>query len=204
MDCLLDINKKLLLLSVITSMFCSCHSTKNYDYKHIECHEIPKEAVNIAIADYSKRLKRQENPDNVVAVQVRVYPTTTDWFYIAMIPWQLYVDNDSGKCYLTNRFLVSWLDENMGRIPPDWIPSDYLEKDGILYVWHDLQVVMTENFKSILAKYDLLHYPEDDAMTVTLDGSYISYIFCKTNYKRRYYRRVKASFITPLPACRCQ
>ena len=200
MEHLLDI-KRLLILFFITTIFYSCGSTRNYDY--VECKETPKEAVNIAIADYSKQLKRRKDLSNVVAVHVRIHYTTTDWFYISMIPWQLYVDEDSGEYYLTDRFLAKWLDENMGQVPPDWIPSDYMEKDGILYTWHDPQVVMTEDFKSVLSKYNLLHYPADDPMIVTLDGSYISYIFCKTNYKKRYYYRVKPRYNTPLPSCRC-
>lgn len=204
MACLLNTDKKLLLLFIVMIMFGSCQSIKNYDYKHVECQMVPREAVNIAIADYSKQLKKRKDISRVVAVHVRIHCTTTDWFYISMLPWQLHIDDDSGEYYLTDRFSVKWLDENMGKVPPDWIPSDYMEMDGILYTWHDPQVVMTEDFKSVLSKYNLLHYPEEDSMIVTLDGSYISYIFCKANYKNKYYRKVKAQYNTPLPLCGCK
>lgn len=199
---LLDINTEILTVLIISLAFCSCHSLNNYDYKHIECQEIPQEAVDIAIADYTKRLKKQKVFDNVVAVHMRVHITTTDWFYISMIPWQLNKDDDSGKCYLTDKFMVKWLDENIGKIPPDWIPSNYIEKNGILYVWHDPKAVLTENLKNVLIKYGLVYYPGDE-MIVSTGGGYISYIFCKTNYKKRFYKRIQASYITPLPSCSC-
>ena len=201
MDCLLDINKKLLLLFIITSMFCSCHSIQIYDY--IECQEIPKEAVNIAISDYSKRLRKRKDINNVTAVEVYIIYTSTDWFYIATKPWLPYLDDNGKYRLLDDKFPIEELDEYLGKVSPSWIPTQFAEKDDVLYVWHDPKTVLTENLKNILIKYDLVYYPGDE-MTLTTDGGDISYIFCKTNYKRKYYRRVKAPFITPLPACRCQ
>ena len=184
-------------------MFCSCHSTKNYDYKYIECQEIPKEAVNIAISDYSKRLRKRKDINNVTAVEVYIIYTSTDWFYIATKPWLPYLDDNGKYRLLDDKFPIEELDEYLGKVAPSWIPTQFAEKDDVLYVWHDPKTVLTENLKKILIKYDLVYYPGDE-MTLTTDGGDISYIFCKTNYKRRYYRRVKTPYIIPLPACRCQ
>lgn len=56
MELRLDI-KRLLILFFIVSIFCSCATTKVYEYDVVEYKEPPKEAINIAIADYSKQLK---------------------------------------------------------------------------------------------------------------------------------------------------
>lgn len=201
MEHLLNINK-LLVLFIMASMFCSCHNLKNFDYKHIECQEIPKEAVNIAIADYSKKLKRRKDINNITAVQVYIAYTSTDWFYIAMRPWYPRVD-EFGKYHLfADKFEIELLDEYLGKIPPSWVPTQYAEKDSVLYAWHDPQAVLTENLKNVLIKNDLVYYPGDEQI-VSFDGGDFSYIFCKTNYKKKYYRRIKAPFSTPLPSCRC-
>jgi hypothetical protein len=55
----LSINK-LLVLFVTTFIFCSCLSLQNYDYQYVEYQETPKEAINIAIADYSKKHLKQK------------------------------------------------------------------------------------------------------------------------------------------------
>ena len=81
MERLLDI-KRLLILFFITTIFYSCASTRNYDY--VEYKETPKEAVNIAIADYSKRLKWHKDLRNVSAVNIRITYTSTDWFIISI------------------------------------------------------------------------------------------------------------------------
>ncbi len=202
MDCLLSI-KNLLVMFVTTFLFYSCCSVKNYDYKHIECQEIPNEAVNIAISDYSKRLRKRKDINNVTAVKVYIGNTSTDWFYIATKPWRSFIDDESGKYYFTDRFDIELLDEYIGKIPPLRIPTQFVEKDDVLYVWHDPQAVLTENLKNVLIKYNLVYYPGDEMIVVTTDGGDFSYIFCKTNYKRRYYRRIIAHYATPLPSCGC-
>ena len=203
MEHLLNISSnKLLILFTITSMLCSCHGIKNYNYKRIECQEIPKEAVNIAIADYSKQLKRRKDFSNVTAVELYITYTSTDWFYIGTKPWLPRIDDKSGRQYFADRFEIEELDEYMGKIPPSYIPTQFAEKDNVLYVWHDPQAVLTENLKNVLIKYDLVYYPGDKQIA-TLDGGDFSYIFCKTNYKKRYYYRVKPRYNTPLPSCRC-
>ena len=40
-------------------MFCSCLTMKKYEY--VACNEIPQEAINIAIIDHNKGLKRQKD-----------------------------------------------------------------------------------------------------------------------------------------------
>ncbi len=202
MGCLLSISNKILVLLIATSMFCSCRSTKNYDYKYIECQEIPIEAINIAITDYSNRLRKRKDIDNITAVEVFIVYTSTDWFYIATKPWLPSID-ESGKYHLTDdKFSIEMFDKYLGQVPPSWMPTQYVEKDNVLYVWHDPQAELTENLKNALVKYDLFYDPEDE-MIITTDGGDISYIFCKTNYKRKYYRRVKAPYNTPLPSCGC-
>ena len=207
MECLFNTIKKHIFLFVITILFCSCLIIKNYDYKEIECKELPKEAVNIAIKDYSKRLKRQKDSSKIVAVLVFVQYTSTDWFYISMMPLQFQLCYDSSVLsYLNDKYPVEWLDNDIGRIPSSWlIPTDFKEMDGVLYVWQDPQVVVTENLKSVLAKYDLLYYSkiEDPVFLSFNSAPYINYIFCKTNYKKRYYYRIKAGALMPLPSCRC-
>lgn len=203
MDYQLDTNKKILTLLIITSMFCSCLGIKNYDYKHIECQEIPEEAVNIVITDYSKKLQKRKDINNVTAVALYIDYTSTDWFYIGTKPWLPYLDDNGSYQLKDDKYPIEELDEYIGKIPPYGIPTQYAEKDGVLYVWHDPQAVLTENLKNNLIKYDLVYYPGDE-MIFTTDGGDLSYIFCKTNYKRRYYQRVKAPFNTPLPSCRCR
>ena len=196
-------NKKLLLLFITLFIFYSCCSIKNYDYEHIEWQQLPREAVNIAIADYSKQLSKRKDIRNVVAVDIFIGNTTTEWFYISFRPWQLNIDDASGTTYLTDKLQITMLNEYIGKIPPSWIPTDYMEKAGVLYVWHDPQIVLAEKIINVLAKYNLLNYSENEEMILTTDGGDMSYIFCKTNFKRKYYRKVKASFITPLPSCGC-
>ena len=189
MERLLDI-KRLLILFFITTIFYSCGSTRNYDY--VECKETPKEAVNIAIADYSKRLKWHKNLRNVSAVNIHITYTSTDWFIISMIPW---IDE-------ADKFSISELKENEGSIPPFWIPTEYAEINNVLYVWHNPNVVLTTDIIEKLKKYNLIAKAEDEGLT-SLDGTRVCYIFCKTNYKKRYYRKVTVHYNTPLPSCRC-
>lgn len=170
-------------------MLCSCGSTKIYDY--VEYKEVPKEAVNIAIADFSSALQRQKDT-NIVAVRVGIAYTSTDWFYITMIPW---IDE-------TNKFPVEMLDMYMGQIPLSHIPTEYIKRDNVLFVWHDPQQVLTQEIKEVLVNSNLVSYPEEDWF-FSLDGTHLSYIFCKSKYKRKYYRKVFASYIVPLPSCRC-
>lgn len=195
-------NKKFWGLFLIAFTVCSCHSLKNYEYKHLECYETPKEAVDIAIADYSHALKKQKEISDVVAVYIYIFPTSTDWFYISMVPWRLHVD-DSSQYYLADKFPIEFIDKNMGHIPPSWIPTDYVEKDNVLYVWHDPQIVLTEEMKRLLNQYDLIYY-SGDLMSITTGSGDISYIFCKYNYKKKYYRKIKAPYLTPLPSCGCK
>ncbi len=202
MECLLDTNMRSLFIVIIAFLVCSCCSINNYDYQHIKVKEIPKEAVNIAITDYSKILRKRKDLSNITAVELYISDTSTDWFYIATKPWLPTVD-DKGEYHLTDdKFPLEVLNKYIGQIPPSWIPTDYAEKDNVLYVWHDPKVVLTENVKSILNKYDLIYYP-GDLMTITTDGGDISYIFCKYNYKKKYYQKIKAPFNTPLPSCGC-
>lgn len=187
----LSINK-LLVLFVTTFMFCSCLSLQNYDYQYVECQEAPKEAINIAIADYSKKHLKQKNNGDVRAVDVHINYTSTDWFYISMVPW---IDE-------ADKFPISLLKENEGRIPPDWVPTECVEINNVLYVWHNPNVALTTNFIETLAKYDLVLKPEDQWI-VSTDGTHVSYIFCKTNYKKRYFQKVMPLYATPLPSCGC-
>ena len=187
----LNINK-LLVLFVTTFIFCSCLSLQNYDYQYVECQEAPKEAINIAIADYSKKHLKEKNNGDVRAVDVHINYTSTDWFYISMVPWIGEVD----------KFPISLLKENEGRIPPDWVPTECVEINNVLYVWHNPNVALTTNFIETLAKYDLVLKPEDQWI-VTTDGTHVSYIFCKTNYKKRYFQKVMPLYATPLPSCGC-
>ena len=191
MDYLLSINK-LLVLFVIAFMFYSCLSLKNYDYEYVERQETPKEAVNIAIANYSKRHPKRKDIGNVTAVDVQITYTSTDWFYISMIPW---IDE-------ADKFPISILEENEGRIPPNWVPTECVEINNVLYVWHNSNVTLTTNFIETLAKYDLVLKPEE-RLILTTDGTHVSYIFCKTNYKKRYFQKVMPLYATPLPSCGC-
>ena len=86
MEFLSNIKIRLSLLLIVSITLCSCCSLRVWDFEYVECKEIPKEAVNIAIKDYSKRLHRQKDT-NITAVQVMVNYTSTDWFYLAMLPW---------------------------------------------------------------------------------------------------------------------
>ena len=187
----LSINK-LLVLFVTTFIFCSCLSLQNYDYQYVECQETPKEAINIAIADYSKKHLKQKNNGDVRAVDVHINYTSTDWFYISMVPW---IDE-------ADKFPISLLKKNEGRIPPDWVPTECVEINNVLYVWHNPNVALTTNFIETLAKYDLVLKAEDQWM-VSTDGTHVSYIFCKTNYKKRYFQKVMPLYATPLPSCGC-
>lgn len=189
MERLLNI-KRLLILFFITTIFYSCLTTRNYDY--VECKETPKEAVNIAIANYSKSLKWHKDLRNVSAVNIRITYTSTDWFIIAMLPW---IDE-------ADKFSISELNKNEGSIPPFWIPTEYAEINNVLYVWHNPNVVLTTDIIEKLKKYNLIAKPEYEGL-ISLDGTNVSYIFCKTNYKKRYYRKVTVHYSTPLPSCRC-
>ena len=182
--------KRILILFFITTIFYSCASTRNYDY--VECKETPKEAVNIAVADYSKRLKWHNDLRNVSAVNIRITYTSTDWFIISMIPW---IDE-------ADKFSISELKENEGSIPPFWIPTEYAEINNVLYVWHNPNVVLTTDVIEKLKKYNLIAKAEDEGLT-SLDGTRVCYIFCKTNYKKRYYRKLTVHYSTPIPSCRC-
>lgn len=179
-------------------MFYSCGITKDYDcgttkdYDYVKFKEIPKEAVNIAITDFYKTLQRQ-NDSSIVAVRIGITYTSTDWFYVSVIPW---IDE-------ANKYPIEILDAYMGQIPPSHIPTEYIKKKNILFVWHNPQVALTENIKSILVKYDLVSYPDEDWVYV-LDGDYTSYIFCKYNYKKRFNRKLKTQYRTPLPSCGCK
>ena len=203
MDCLLNTKRKLLFLSIITFMIYSCGSINNYKYQHTEVKEIPTEAVNIAIADYSKTLQKRKDSSNITAVKLYISYTSTDWFYIAIKQWGAILDEDGKYRIDADKFDIEELNKYMGQIPPSWIPTDYAEKDNVLYVWHDPQAVLTNNIKNILDKYDLIYHP-GDPIILTTDGGDISYIFCKSNYKKKYYRKVKASLNTPLPSCGCK
>ena len=182
--------KRILILIFITTIFYSCASTRNYDY--VECKETPKEAVNIAIADYSKRLKWHNDLRNVSAVNIRITYTSTDWFIISMIPW---IDE-------ADKFSISELKEKEGGIPPFWIPTEYAEINNVLHVWHNPNVVLTTDVIEKLKKYNLIAKAEDEGLT-SLDGTRVCYIFCKTNYKKRYYRKLTVHYSTPIPSCRC-
>lgn len=203
MDRLLDINMRILTLLIISLVFYSCCSVKNYDYKHIEYQVLPKEAVNIAISDYSKRLRKRKDINNVTAVEMFICYTSTDWFYIATKPWLPILDDNGNYRIDADKYELDVLDEYIGRIPPSWIPTQFAEKDDVLYVWHDPQAVLTKEMKNILAKYDLIFYP-GDLIILSTDGGDISYIFCKTNYKKKFFRKIKTPFITPLPSCGCK
>lgn len=189
MEHLLDI-KRLLQLFLIAALVCSCATTLNYDV--VEYKETPKEAINIAIADYSKNLHRPKHVGNVTAVNVRITYTSTDWFIISMIPWI----NEADK------FPISVLKENEGGIPPEWVPTEYVVINNVLYVWHNPNVALTTDLIEVLIKYDLVPAPEYEWL-MSLDGSNVDYIFCKTNYKKRYYRKVISHYNTPLPTCGC-
>ena len=115
MDRLLDTNKNILTLLIITSMFCSCHSIKKYDYKHVECKEIPKEALNIVIADYSKRLRKRKDIDNITAVALYIDYTSTDWFYIGTKPWLPSLDDNGDYHLKDDKFPIEELDEYIGK-----------------------------------------------------------------------------------------
>ena len=140
MERLLNI-KRLLILFFITTIFYSCLTTRNYDY--VECKETPKEAVNIAIANYSKSLKWHKDLRNVSAVNIRITYTSTDWFFISMLPW---IDE-------ADKFSISELNKNEGSIPPFWIPTEYAEINNVLYVWHNPNVVLTTDVIEKLKKY---------------------------------------------------
>ena len=191
MEIRLDI-KRLLILFFIVSIFCSCATTKVYEYDVVKYKEPPKEAVNIAIADYSKQLKRQKDLGNITAVNMCIIYTSTDWFYISMHPWTDEAD----------KFPISLLKEYEGEIPPEWIPTEYVEKNNVLYVWHNPQMALTADFIDILKKYNLVPNSDYEWMA-TIGATTIHYIFCKTNYKKRYFRKVKTRYITPLPSCGC-
>jgi hypothetical protein len=135
---------------------------------------------------------RARKDSTIVAVNVGITYTSTDWFYISMIPW---IDE-------SNKFPIEILDMDMGKIPPSHIPTEYVQRNNVLFVWHNPQYILTRDIKRVLVNYELVSYPEDD-WVYTLDGASVCYIFCKTNYKRKYYRKVIASYKIPLPSCRC-
>ena len=165
MELRLDI-KRLLILFFIVSIFCSCATTKVYEYDVVEYKEPPQEAINIAIADYSKQLKRQKDLGNITAVNMCIIYTSTDWFYISMHPW-------TGEA---DKFPISLLKEYEGEIPPEWIPTEYVEKNNVLYVWHNPKMALTADFIDILKKYDLV--PDSDyEWMATIGATTIHYIF---------------------------
>lgn len=183
-----NISKKLLILLVASSFLFSCRTIA---YKVTECQEIPEEALNVAIADYNKILRRSPQRH---AVAVHITYTSTDWFYIAMKPW----DDEN------NKYNLSWLQENIGKVPFPWYyPTQYREIDNVLYVWHNPKVVLSEDVVSALVRYNLVYYP-DDEMIVSNGGDLTCYVFCKSNH-RKYYRRIKPDDygFVPLPSCNC-
>lgn len=182
---------KLLLLLIILTVLCSCCSLNVWDYGHVECKEIPQEAVDIAIKDFSRRIRSRKNT-NRATVNVLINYTSADWFEVAMLLRR----DDADK------FPLSELQENVGTVPPSWIPTDYVEKGNVLYIWHNPKKALTEDIVEKLYIYNRV-LREDEDWIVMLDGSYTSYIFCKYNYKKRYYRRVVASYSTPFPTCGC-
>ena len=184
-----NIKKKLLFLLIIISVFYSCRSTLNYEY--IEHKEIPREAVNIAIKDYGKRL-RMRRDTSIVAVNIIITYTSTDWFTVTMLPYE--GDDDKFPMYI--------VEEYMEQIPLSWIPTECVEENNILYVWHNPSLVLTKDFVKKLATYNLI-LGENEDWIVTSGGSHVNYIFCKYNYKKRYYRRVETHYLTPLPDCKC-
>ena len=139
-----------------------------------------------------KRLKWHKDLRNVSAVNVRITYTSTDWFIISMIPW---IDE-------ADKFSISELKENEGSVPPFWIPTEYTEINNVLYVWHNPNVTLTTDVIEILKKYNLIAKAEDEGLT-SLDGTSVCYIFCKTNFKKRYYRKLTVHYSTPIPSCRC-
>lgn len=191
MEFLSNIKIRLSLLLTVSITLCSCCSLRVWDFEYVECKEIPKEAVNIAIKDYSKRLHRQKDT-NITAVQVMVNYTSTDWFYLAMLPL---IDE-------ANKFNRDYLISNLGKVPNKYTPTEYVEVDGVLYVWHNPQMVLTEDFIEKLTHYNLV-LGEDEVWILSTGGTYTSYIFCKYNYKKKYYRRVVSHYITRLPMCGC-
>lgn len=82
------------------------------------------------------------------------------------------------------------------------MPTEYVVINNVLYVWHNPNVALTTDLIEVLIKYDLVPAPEYEWL-MSLDGSNVDYIFCKTNYKKRYYRKVTSDYNTPLPTCGC-
>lgn len=152
-------------------MFCSCLTMKKYEY--VACNEIPQEAINIAIIDHNKGLKRQKDA-NIVAVGIYVRCTSKRMFDLSMKEWK------SGEN--VDKFQVEDLYENLGYVPDDyWIPTEYIEKDGILYMWHNPYVALTEDVIEALIKNDMVFYPREEG-GLTTGGTTIHYIFKKSNY----------------------
>lgn len=197
---LLSTIENLCLLFIIIGISCSCSSVKmykpeyTYDYEHIECQNIHREAIDIAIADYSQRLLMHEEYSGISAVEILVACTSTDWFYVAMKPWRR---NEVDK------YPIATLEKFKGSLPPSWIPTEYMEENRVLYVWHNPHIALCEDVIETLAKYGLVLYPGEEWI-ITTDGGDMSYLFCKKNYKKKYYHKIYAPFITPLPSCRCR
>lgn len=182
MEPLLNINKKILFFFIIISpMFCSCLTIKNYDY--IECEDIPREAIDIAIKSHNKRLQVHKNSD-VIAVVL-------DAYYISERKLNLFM-RESVKGDIVDKFPVETLYEYVGQIPSSSIPTDYIEINNVLYVWHNPHIVLGEEIINRLIKYDMVWYPGEE-MIYTIGGTSIDYIFSTSNYKI-YIRKVVESY----------
>lgn len=191
MERLRNTNNKLLLLYItLFAIFCSCSSLKNHDYTFIDCNNIPIQSINISINDYHKRLLKQKEVI-IAAVRVDVFYISEDWYYISMTPWISDVD----------KYPLNMLYENVNKIPTSMIPTEYIKKDNVLYVWHNPEKPLTEEFIATLMKYNLVLYPDEIAVFTT-DGKHTYYIFCKSKSTKKFYRKETSNRLS-LPHCKC-
>lgn len=82
------------------------------------------------------------------------------------------------------------------------IPTDYIENNGILYVWHNPEKVLEKDVIAILKDYHLV-YNERDGWIVTTEEGAFYYIFCES-HQDKYFRRVQRDWGMPLPKCNCK
>lgn len=165
----------------------SCCALKNYDYEVVKCQEIQREAIDVSIKDYDKRVLKRKRSN--IAIRVDVLYTTTDWFMVFFTPWE----NDN----IPITILKKYKNQN----PPSWIPTEYVENMGVLYAWHNPQKMLTEDVISTLTRYNLVVSEEEWIVTTGEGGFY--YIFSKSK-PQKYFRRVVRDWGTPLPACNCR
>ena len=89
-------------------------------------------------------------------------------------------------------------------------PTRFIEKDGLLFIWRDSTVCITQELLSILSRYNRLDYSlsymDEIIGGVNDDGAVGSvYYFCKkdlTNYKKTGISSFRKKYKTPTIKCK--